>query len=752
MRKYALEIFDVTNTTKQAAFPTYVILSGTFVRELNGEDYIEFTVNRREALWSILAHRMFVRLVDTTVVPVTYRSFRIVSLRNERTNDNKLLGTVRAEHIKYDLAAQVHPAAEEIIEQTPLTHLTKILDGSGFTVGTVTPTDRVSIVYSYNTRLFDLEQVRQKTDYDLIFNEDLSVDLTTQGSATTAAIRFKRNLSSIRRTIDRLAANIMYGLGGEGNLKQVMTIAEATHRITAINSGAGIITLDSRKVVSSAGSLTFFYVEKPNGTFVQIIDSNKDSGGGYDYLTLSSVAALVVGDKIKIRTDSDSTARLEYIPDKASRDAYGDVDGVYRNEAIQEIQNLVGPFASSALSGTYTAGLCEGWDLVGEPTVSENTNIAFIKNGEKSQKVMVGAMSAPSNAPAVSLVFFGPLTGAYKYKKTWRTVDGETLASPASATINPSTQEVTVGRNETVPSTHIDSWRIYRTKASGSIYYFVADVPAATSSYQDNKPDSSLFIEEPATSKAAGGQGIERTFTAITDKEYASIVWVYVETGGSVRVELRTGTNFFPDENIESAKRATPIRAQTTLWVVTIQGLIASGTSGAIRIVAHEGAATFYVDAAMVVENAYAPAEGTFIADNSATTLWYETYDALQDAKDPQLTYDIEGIDLFEYDKAGYSGDEITPGDVIKVADEELNINLSLRCVKKTADLLEPWRARFEISNAPNRITKQIEFLKAKETAVALAVINRAVRLSQQVSLQRAVEGTPVIEFAELEA
>jgi hypothetical protein len=749
--KYLLEIFDATNTTKQAVVPGYALMSGSFVRELNGEDYIEFTVNRRELIWSELDHRLIVRLVDISTVPTTYRSFRVISLREERTSDNKVVGFVRAEHIKYDLSTQIHNAAEEIIEQTPVTHLTKILTGSGFTVGTVTPTDRVSIVYSYNTRLFDLEQVRQKTDYDLVINENKSVDLEVQGSSTGASIRFRRNLSSIRRTVDRLQANIMYGLGGEGNTKQVMTIADATHRIT--NIAGTVLTLDSRKIVSSNDSLNGFYVQKPDNTFTLINDSIKQTSGN-DQLDVASVVDLAVGNPIKIRTAASAVSRLEYVPDAASRTAYGDVEGVYRNESIPEIFNLVGPFASSALSGTYTSGLCEGWSEIGDPVTTENTNVAFIKNGTKSQKVVVAAIAAPSNAPSAATSGFGILTGTYKYKKTWRSSEGETTASPESGTVTPIAQTIDVGRNESSPSSHVVSWRIYRTKSGGSTFYFVADIPVGTSTYTDNTMDTDLTIVEPASNVAAGGQGVGRSFAAFPEKEYAAVVWVFVEANSKVRVELETGTTFFPDPNIESVKRSIPVRSQDTMWIVTIQGLIANGVLGQVRILSHENGSTstFYVDAAMVVENAYAPGEGVFIADNSATTLWYETYDALQEAKDPKLTYDVDGLDLFEYDRAGYSGDQITPGDTIKVVDEELGINESLRCTKKNSDILEPWKTRFEISNAPKRITEEVENLKMRDLANARTVANRAIRIAQQFSLERATASAPVIEFAELEA
>lgn len=746
MSKYSLEIYNSANTVKQAIIPNGAILGGDAVRELNGEDSIEFSIDRRSETWSSISQRLIVRLVDTTVVPVASRSFRIVSVREERSSENRIVGTVRAEHIKYDLAAQIHAAAEETIQQTPTTHLTKILAGSGFTVGTVTPTDRVTIPYGYNTRLYDLDQVRQASGYDLVVNENKSVDLKTQGTTSKASLRFRRNLSSLRRTMDRLQANVMYGIGGEGSIKQVMTVAEATHRITAIAST--LLTLDSRKIVSSNDSLNGFYVEKPDGTFTLINDSIKQTSGN-DQLDVASASGLAAGDAIKIRTSNSATARLEYVPDKASRDLYGDVQGVYKNESMQEIRNLLGPFAKSALSDTYTLGLCAGWLLVGEPTVAENTNVAFIKNGEKSQKVTVSAIAAPSNAPSVALGAAGQLTGTYQYKKTWRSSEGETTVGPASSTINPSSQKVTVSRNEISPSAHIVSWRIYRTKAGGSTFFFVADVPAATSSYDDNIPDSLLTVEVPSSNVAAGGQGVERTFTAVTDKEYASVTWVFVESG-KVRVELRTGTSFYPDENVESLKKATPTRAQTTLWIVTIQGLIAAGTSGSMRIVAQDGAATFYVDAALVLQNAYAPTEGVFIGDNSATDLWHETYTALQDAKDPRLTYDVDGLDLFEYDKAGFADDEIIPGDTITVNDEELGISAQLRCVKKSFDILEPWRARFEVSNSPNRLTKQVERQKKKELDSARAVANRAVRLTQQFAVERGTSRQPTIEIAEL--
>lgn len=746
--KYYFEIWNSANTQRQHVIKDGVVISGQVVDELNGVHTIELTVDRRDDCWSFVVHGKILKLINSQPTPFTAKSFRVTKAIDSRDGDNKLLGMVKAEHIKYDLGDQIHNASEEIIQQTPALHMAKILAGSGFTVGTVTPAGLVTIAYNYNSRLFDLTQLQEQTGYDIIVNEDLSVDLATRGETTKASIVYKKNLLSISRTLDRLTGNKMYGVGGEGNLKQVMTIAEATHRITVIASLT--VTLDSRKVVSSNDSFNGMYVEIPDGTFIQITDSIKQMSGN-DQLVLASVAGLAVGDPLIVRTSNASTARLEYIPDQASISAYSrTVESVFRDESVQEIRNLIGPNASSSFEGTYTSGLCEGWTEVGDPTTTENADTAFIKYGAKSQKVEVVAISAPSSAPTAATGIAGILTGAYQYKITWKSVDGETTVSSASGTVNPSSQTVDVGRNNTPPA-HVIYWSIYRTLDGGSTFFWVADVAIGTTSYNDNVADALLTVSEPAQNKACGGQGIERTFTAVTDKEYAAACWVFVASG-QVRFELHTGTSFYPDLGLASAKRATPVRAQTTLWTITIQGLIATGTAGKVRVVAHEGPAVFYVDAAMAVKSAYIPAEDVFVPDNSATDpLWYKTYDELQLSKDPKVTYDVNGLDLFEYDPGGYPDDEIETGDTIKVIDDDLGITTSLRCMKKSFNPLTPWdTANMEFTNVPEKITKLIRSVIRRVDDVGKTTGYKGVKAFHQARREGATSASAIMEFSEL--
>lgn len=84
------------------------------------------------------------------------------------------------------------------------------------------------------------------------------------------------------------------------------------------------------------------------------------------------------------------------------------------------------------------------------------------------------------------------LSGDYYYKVSWY-VDGYSQgnASVESNKVSPSNKDVDITR----PSGYeedVTHWIIYRTKASGSVYYKVGAVPIATASYSDSKADANL--------------------------------------------------------------------------------------------------------------------------------------------------------------------------------------------------------------------------------------------------------------------
>jgi len=94
--------------------------------------------------------------------------------------------------------------------------------------------------------------------------------------------------------------------------------------------------------------------------------------------------------------------------------------------------------------------------------------------------------------PTVALGSGDGLDGDYYYKISYQ-VDSysEGNASVASDLIQPETQAVTVSRPAGYEE-DVTHWIIYRTKASGSIYYKVATVAIGTATYSDTIADDSL--------------------------------------------------------------------------------------------------------------------------------------------------------------------------------------------------------------------------------------------------------------------
>jgi len=76
---------------------------------------------------------------------------------------------------------------------------------------------------------------------------------------------------------------------------------------------------------------------------------------------------------------------LAYVQNAASIATYGTVIDKYENSNIVDTINLVN---QPALDGIYSSGLCADWVKIGLPTLSENTDANYIRNGTKSQKII----------------------------------------------------------------------------------------------------------------------------------------------------------------------------------------------------------------------------------------------------------------------------------------------------------------------------------------------------------------------------
>ena len=177
-------------------------------------------------------------------------------------------------------------------------------------------------------------------------------------------------------------------------------------------------------------------------------------------------------------------------------------------------------------------------------------------NGYDSNQVFdgtnVNTMGAPVPA-APSGVDSGGGTkpnGAYLYKVTY-VIDGyqEGSASPSSAVINTAAHTVTL----TIPTstnTRVTARKIYRTAASGAVYYYVATVPNNTATtYADSTADADL----DTTVQAPTDYGVPGSYRyPLLHKERVHIAYNSTYKSRIIFSDIRNGLSYpdvFPANN-----------------------------------------------------------------------------------------------------------------------------------------------------------------------------------------------------------
>ncbi len=159
-------------------------------------------------------------------------------------------------------------------------------------------------------------------------------------------------------------------------------------------------------------------------------------------------------------------------------------------------------------------------------------------------KADIGRGHPAPGAPTVATGAAGALTGAYTYKITFVTADGETDGGTTSATVNPSAQQVNL---TAIPlgASGVTQRKIYRTVASGSQHKFVATIADnTTTTYTDNTTDGSLGANVP-TATTAGA-----TAPANTDTKLQTAILRANVTNQIIANNVLTVQFFFPDVSL----------------------------------------------------------------------------------------------------------------------------------------------------------------------------------------------------------
>jgi hypothetical protein len=158
---------------------------------------------------------------------------------------------------------------------------------------------------------------------------------------------------------------------------------------------------------------------------------------------------------------------------------------------------MVASFTSSAISSLYSKGTTNPTSFA---KVGDYVYMCDGTNAKKWNQTTLSnwGIAAPLSTPTLSFVSgsLSPTVG-YQYVYVYKNSSTAHIstASPVSAVTGPLTSKnISVGYTASSDSqvTNID---IYRTKDGGAVFYFLAEVSNATSSYTDSSPDSSLNVQ-----------------------------------------------------------------------------------------------------------------------------------------------------------------------------------------------------------------------------------------------------------------
>ncbi len=159
-------------------------------------------------------------------------------------------------------------------------------------------------------------------------------------------------------------------------------------------------------------------------------------------------------------------------------------------------------------------------------------------------KADIGRGHPAPGAPTVAVGAAGVITGAYTYKITFVTADGETEGGTTSATVNPSSQKIDL---TAIPlgASGVTQRKVYRTVASGSQHKFVATIADnATTAYTDNLADGSLGANVP-TATTAGATAPANTDTKLQTASLRANVTNQIIANNVLTVQF-----FFPDASL----------------------------------------------------------------------------------------------------------------------------------------------------------------------------------------------------------
>ena len=195
----------------------------------------------------------------------------------------------------------------------------------------------------------------------------------------------------------------------------------------------------------------------------------------------------------------------------------------------------------------------------------------------------------------------------------------------------------------------------------------------------------------------AEGEGIACSAITIApfdpDIYYSGFVDVFVASGEVEFFWEHSTEGRFP---LEGADKSAFTNEHDRFIHLAIEGKEYPSGTVVLKVVARNGAATFYVDDAQFSNDA---TNLPFYDGNAPAELWQRGLQALTDRDAPVVSYRIDVIDVESADPSNFPYDAVTLGGTVLVEDEVLSLQLQTRAVSVTRDILAAKTLKLQLSN-----------------------------------------------------
>lgn len=418
----------------------------------------------------------------------------------------------------------------------------------------------------------------------------------------------------------------------------------------------------------------------------------RPSGGAYQVHLLSQVGAsseetlVHLGTNLRsISKDTDSSSQANVIYGKGGGPVGSRLTLGQNAWQIASVTNVGGTvheivlegdpvWEDDCLNGLYIGGL-------------DRTNLLEITDSEAPGTVTVA--TAPAYVAGQRMRFYADSAAADVAAledagsiATYRRIPGQVVAQD----LVPSDNMVATPKLDAFTGGVPDDW---------------SEVGTPTASENTDQAYTIVGLRSARVVADAAEEGLISDAVTITPTEekpyFSALVSVFV-VSGAVRLELVSSV----DGTLPPQEAKAWTRVHDQFVDLSINGLMLEAADVQLRVVADGGPAEFYLDAALLNNEADA---GSFVSGSAANELWRRTALDLLDRRYPKTSYEVVPIDVSGIDSVAHPHKRFTIGGYARVIDEDLADDVLLRVVTLETDVKRGIHTRTELSSHPVRIS-----------------------------------------------